>query len=172
MSDPYDDILGGAFKGLPRNKIVSGLDSSKPAGDISLVSAKGAPLESTQKQTIKFRVTVEMKKAVEGKVLFLQKVTGVNPKGKKTRIFDYAWDMKGMISYVRQMQEYARESLPQWARQYYKNKKKCPNCHTDVFPEHKTSYLWEKEDPESFNDKDLAECLCGWKGTVHDLWFK
>ena len=66
--------------------------------------------------------------------------------------------------------EKEQASNPPMTRElYYYKHIACPNCGSIHTHSTYMGYIFDRDNPESFKDENLATCKCGWRGKVHDL---
>lgn len=52
---------------------------------------------------------------------------------------------------------------------YYESHKKCPICSSEATCQTLVGYTFDLQHPERYEDRNRAECNCGWIGIVHEL---
>ncbi len=121
------------------------------------------------KQFARTMVEAEMVKGDAGDVLLVWKCYGILGDNTVKLLLEFGHSLDAMIDLVRQMIQYSRENLPDWAKAYYAAREFCPHCRKVLFYALTVTAPWEVQDAASYRDDSAVECVCGWKGTIHQL---
>ena len=160
------EIPSGIFD-INGREVKTKATKEKEAADLAKLKQR-AQIQDMSK--LSFDLTVDLQKTETGDVIFVMHIVTINKENNRIMtLLDYGWNLKSMINYVQQMQNYQRENWPEWAKEYYNFRSHCPDCYEAITSASTVGTVWEAQNPKQFIDKGLAECACGFKGIIHGL---
>lgn len=61
------------------------------------------------------------------------------------------------------------DTYTKFMAQYKIDHEVCPDCGSNSHSSTLWGYIFNSDNPESYKDENNVNCVCGWKGTAHDL---